>query len=187
MPLPCFGDVQAWSPDVSSDDSGAEPFTTIRAPGTYLLLLHLPEPSRQQVGRLGPVLLPAGWYIYVGSALGGLGPRLRRHVSLEKRPHWHIDTLRAVAMLTAIAVRVGPERVECAVAAQVATLSGAALPVPRFGSTDCRCRAHLVHFPTAPDLHLDSSWRVRSLVDQVQGIGFGSDGTSGVPSTGTAS
>jgi Uri superfamily endonuclease len=172
---------------VSANDLGAEPFTTLRAPGTYLLLLSLAEPTRLQVGRLGPVDLPAGWYVYVGSALGGLGPRLRRHVSREKRPHWHIDTLRAAAMLTAIAVRIGPERVECAVAAQVGARPDATLPVPRFGSTDCRCRSHLVHFPTPPDLFLDASWRVWSPVDRAQGIGFGTDGTSGVPSAGTAS
>jgi Uri superfamily endonuclease len=169
------------------NDVSADPFTTLRAPGTYLLLLSLAEPARIQVGRLGLVDLPAGSYVYVGSALGGLGPRLRRHISLAKRPHWHIDSLRAVAVLTAIAVRIGPERIECTVAAQVAAWPGATLPVSRFGSTDCRCRSHLVHLPTPPDLHLNPSWRVWSPIDQVQGIGFGSDGTSGVPSVGTAS
>jgi Uri superfamily endonuclease len=166
---------------------GAEPFTTLRAPGTYLLLLNLDRATRLQVGRLGLLDLPPGWYVYIGSALGGLGPRLRRHLSREKRPHWHIDTLRAAATLTAVAARIGPERVECAVAALVAARPGATLPVRRFGSTDCRCRAHLVHFPTPPDLHLDPSWRVWSPGDRAQGMGFGSDGTSGVPSAGTAS
>jgi Uri superfamily endonuclease len=64
-------------------------------PGTYLLLLRLPQPTTLAVGRLGALALPAGWYVYVGSALGGLGPRLRRHLRVAKPPHWHVDSLRA--------------------------------------------------------------------------------------------
>jgi Uri superfamily endonuclease len=131
-----------------------------REPGTYLLLIQLAATVQLQVGRLGGVALPAGWYVYIGSALGGLGARLRRHARREKRPHWHIDALRATGRLAAIAVCLGGERIECATAATVAGLPGGQQLVPRFGSTDCRCRSHLVYFEHAPDLRLDSTWQV---------------------------
>jgi Uri superfamily endonuclease len=132
----------------------------VRAPGTYVLLIRLDRAAQLDVGRLGRVPFPVGWYAYVGSALGGLGARLRRHARTEKQPHWHVDALRAAGVLAAIAVRLGPDRRECETAAVVAALPGGTTPVPRFGSSDCRCRAHLVHFALEPDLHLDPDWLV---------------------------
>jgi sugar fermentation stimulation protein A len=130
-------------------------------PGTYLLLLRLAAPTELQVGRLGRLELPPGWYVYIGSALGGLGPRLRRHARRGKVLHWHVDALREAAELVAVAFRVGRERLECAAAARVAALAGARAPAPRFGASDCRCATHLVYFESEPDLRLDSDWVVR--------------------------
>ena len=132
----------------------------VRAPGTYLLLIRLDDAIQLDVGRLGRISFPSGWYVYIGSALGGLGARLRRHVRAAKRPHWHVDTLRAAGVLTAIAVRPGRDRLECATAAIVAGLPGGAQPVPRFGASDCRCTTHLVHFAVEPGLQIDPAWLV---------------------------
>jgi Uri superfamily endonuclease len=129
-------------------------------PGTYVLLLRLAAPVRLGVGRLGPFDLAAGWYVYVGSALGGLGPRLRRHARLGKPRRWHVDTLREVAELAAVAARVGPERIECPTAARVAAQPGASVPARRFGASDCRCASHLFYFAREPDLRLDAGWVV---------------------------
>jgi Uri superfamily endonuclease len=136
---------------------------TSRAPGTYLLLLQLAEPAAVQVGQLSRLGLQPGWYVYVGSALGGLGPRLRRHARLDKRHHWHIDALRDVSTLVAVVARPGPERLECAVAEHVSARPGARRPVPRFGASDCRCAGHLIHFEERPDLDLDDAWTVTPL------------------------
>jgi Uri superfamily endonuclease len=131
-----------------------------RSPGAYLLLLRLDLPASLTVGRLGRIAFPAGWYIYVGSALGGLGARLRRHAKIDKRHHWHVDYLRARSRLAAVAVRPGPERVECRIAGTIAALPGAHAPAPRFGASDCRCVAHLYHVAAEPDLRLDHHWHV---------------------------
>ncbi len=109
---------------------------------------------------MGKLDLPAGWYVYVGSALGGLGARLCRHARPEKRRHWHVDALREAAELVAVACHVSPERLECAAAASIAALPGASLPAPRFSASDCRCAAHLVHFAQEPDLRLHPNWIV---------------------------
>lgn len=138
---------------------------TTRQPGTYLLLLHLADHTTGQVGRLGQIVFQVGWYLYVGSALGGLGSRLRRHPRPDKPRHWHIDTLREIAPLVKIAVRVGPERLECHTAARVAVLPGASQPIARFGSSDCRCASHLFHFAEEPDLQFDGRWSILAVRD----------------------
>jgi Uri superfamily endonuclease len=112
------------------------------------------------VGRLGRFVLPIGWYVYVGSALGGIGPRLRRHLRREKVRHWHVDALREVGDLVAVAYRVGLERLECSVAATLAGREGASRPIRRFGASDCRCPAHLIHFDREPDLSIGPGWIV---------------------------
>jgi sugar fermentation stimulation protein A len=131
---------------------------TTRQPGTYVLLIHLAVPATLEIGRLGRVTLPAGWYAYIGSALGGLGARISRHARQEKRPHWHIDRLLAAGRLVEVTARIGTARIECQTAATVVTWPGAILPVPRFGASDCRCQAHLVHFEAHPCLALGSDW-----------------------------
>jgi sugar fermentation stimulation protein A len=143
----------------ASEGAPAQPWE-VRAPGTYLLLICLDAAVRLDVGRLGSIAFPAGWYVYVGSALGGLGARLRRHVRRAKRHHWHVDAVRAAGTLTAIAIRPGRDRLECTTAATIAALPGGTRPVPRFGSSDCRCRSHLVHFAAEPRLDLGPGWLV---------------------------
>jgi Uri superfamily endonuclease len=105
------------------------------------------QPLRLEVGRLGTVELPGGLYVYVGSAQGsgGLRARIGRHLRAEKRAHWHIDTLTAQTPVVAIWLKESPERLECPWARTLAVL--AAIPVLRFGSSDCSCPAHLFALP----------------------------------------
>ena len=149
---------QPGDPACCPSASGIDLWTT-RQPGTYLLLIHLAAPATLEIGRLGQVTLPAGWYVYAGSALGGLGARISRHARQEKRPHWHIDRLLAAGQLVSVVARIGSARIECQTASIVLVLPGATLPVPRFGASDCRCRAHLVHFEARPNLALGSDWQ----------------------------
>ena len=65
--------------------------------GTYALILRCTKGRTVQVGRLGGMQLRAGFYVYVGSGLGpgGLRARIAPHLRRARRPHWHIDYLRA--------------------------------------------------------------------------------------------
>lgn len=134
--------------------------------GTYILVLRLSAPTWLAVGRLGAYPFPAGWYAYVGSAFGagGLAGRLKHHLAVSSRPHWHIDYLRQVAPITQVGYRVADKSYEHEWAAQLGAMPGATIPVPRFGSSDCTCAAHLFHLPAPPD-----TWRfdaqVRHLSD----------------------
>jgi Uri superfamily endonuclease len=124
--------------------------------GTYVLALWLEASRDLSVGRLGAFKFPAGWYLYVGSALGpgGLRARLVRHwrrVGSGKRTHWHVDYLRERAVWGGAWVRSSGERLECTWAAALRRLPGARVVAPDFGASDCRCPAHLVHLPALPD------------------------------------
>ena len=120
-------------------------------PGSYVLTLIAPHATTIPVGRLGSLAVTPGCYLYVGSALGagGLAGRLRHHLRVTARPHWHIDYLRAVTELEAICWLASPARLEHAWAMALVQAPGCTVPMPRFGASDCRCPAHLF-FLSAP-------------------------------------
>jgi len=124
------------------------------AKGTYALFFRLEERLTLEAGRFGRVTLPAGWLVYVGSALGpgGLRSRLRRHLAQDKRVHWHIDALTRVHRPDDWLAQAAGRRHECDWAGLLAGHPRASIPVPGFGSSDCRrgCPAHLIAFP--PDV-----------------------------------
>jgi sugar fermentation stimulation protein A len=108
--------------------------------GSYILLIQLPEGQTIKVGSVPDNYFPRGYYAYVGSAMGGLKPRLNRHLIKNKRPHWHIDYLLQKASISGIILCQAEERVECLIAQ---ALSHQFDSIPGFGSSDCKCRSHL--------------------------------------------
>jgi len=130
-------------------------------PGGYALELHLNGVASVQVGRMGLCRFPPGCYLYLGSARGpgGLRARLLRHLRPTGaiRLHWHIDYLRLLAPVTALAwlseTAGAPLALECCWSQALAALPMAFIPVPGFGAADCRsgCPAHLVGLNVPPD------------------------------------
>jgi len=114
-------------------------------PGVYQLLLHLPKAARVKVGKLGMFLFPAGYYVYTGSALNGLERRLSRHRRRQKTLHWHIDYLLRYACIEDVTVRQTRRPLECALNREALEEPGAQVIVKSFGSSDCRCPAHLIY------------------------------------------
>jgi Uri superfamily endonuclease len=119
--------------------------------GTYTLLVELAAPATVEVGALGAVDFAAGWYAYVGSALGSGGfSRVRRHRELaageRETRHWHVDYLlgHAAASLDAVVASAGLD-VECAIAGALSAAGRAA--VDGFGCSDCGCDTHLAGAP----------------------------------------
>jgi Uri superfamily endonuclease len=125
-----------------------------RAPGTYALILENARPARLAVGRLGSIELRPGFYVYVGSALGpgGLQARVGRHLVPSRAVHWHIDYLKRAAHILEVWYVLDSVRREHAWAKALGGLAGASIAMPGFGASDCRCAAHLFHFPSAPRL-----------------------------------
>jgi len=112
--------------------------------GTYTIILHVPYDIALSIGELGRVEFGAGYYAYVGSALGGLERRVGRHLRTEKRVHWHIDHLMLHARAVDVVVAECDEKKECEVAAG---LSKELKGIRGFGSSDCACDSHLFYHP----------------------------------------
>jgi Uri superfamily endonuclease len=119
--------------------------------GTYVLHLFVSHAQPIKVGRLGLHHLPIGDYFYMGSArgAGGLRARVGRHLRGDGTLRWHIDYLRAVAEVRDVLYTVTDTPLECVWSQALAQLPDAFIPVPHFGSSDCRlgCAAHLIVFP----------------------------------------
>ncbi|WAI00115.1 GIY-YIG nuclease family protein [Methanogenium organophilum] len=115
--------------------------------GIYCLILYT-EGAIASVGALGEVVFPAGWYIYVGSALGPGGlARVARHIRLfhgdsTSPPRWHIDYLLTdnQFVLERVISAETTERLECTLAQRLG-YDG----VKGFGCSDCRCTTHLLY------------------------------------------
>ena len=112
-------------------------------PGAYLLHCVVDRPVSLPP-RFGG-LLPPGDYLYVGSARqpGGIRARCRRHLSRGKARRWHVDWITEESAEVRAAAMVAAE--ECAILGALLKMPGMSVPVPGFGSSDCRtCPAHFL-------------------------------------------
>ncbi len=119
--------------------------------GTYALVLRLDSETCVEVGRFGEHTFPPGYYAYIGSARSGLRQRLARHLKTGKKLRWHVDYLREHADAVEVWYVVSEQVSECELSEAVSAMPGASQPVKGFGSSDCRCRSHLVYFQRKPE------------------------------------
>jgi Uri superfamily endonuclease len=138
--------------------------------GTYALVMSLTNEVAIVVGRLvmkgetcagSEITFPPGYYVYFGSAHGGLSARVSRHLKREKRLHWHIDYLTRFADVVEIWYALEGSnwidrrgKLECLWFQVARGMPQGQLHFPGFGSSDCRCTAHLMHFPSLPSFEL---------------------------------
>ena len=109
-------------------------------PGAYGVLFQLERDVIIATGRLGEISYPRGWYVYVGSAMGGISGRLKHHLGPHTRIFWHIDYVLPQGTLIAVVVGETDQRVECQLASH---LRDRFTGFEKFGSSDCRCEGHL--------------------------------------------
>jgi len=121
--------------------------------GSYILVIDLVEETRLTVGRLGTFEFPVGLYFYCGSALNGLEARIRRHLRQDKKRHWHVDHLTAMAPVVEVWWVEDEDRWECRWAETIMAQGGEVV-ARGFGSSDCRCLTHLVYVESGKDLDL---------------------------------
>lgn len=128
--------------------------------GIYCLIFEN-NACKINIGKKGEFSFPAGFYIYVGSALGAGGlKRLERHINFsrkkDKNPRWHVDYLHlspSFRLDSAVYAHTS-SRLEC----QLASAIGGDL-VPGFGCTDCVCQAHLFYRRKSPFLELIQAFK----------------------------
>ncbi len=110
--------------------------------GIYILLIKVKKDINIKVGALGKILFKKGRYAYVGSAQNNLEKRIQRHLSKNKKKRWHIDYLLMNPNVEVESVHhkeTGKEE-ECEIAQVLETVEE---PIKGFGSSDCKCTAHL--------------------------------------------
>ncbi len=110
--------------------------------GIYTLVIKLDETQRIKVGSLGNLKFSKGFYVYVGSAQNGLEARIGRHLSDDKKTHWHIDYLLDRAEIVRVFVSDGDKNEECRIAKYLSTSMD---KIDDFGSSDCNCPSHLFY------------------------------------------
>ncbi len=122
-------------------------------PGTYVLILQCSINTLLPFGRWGHIETRPGFYIYVGSAFGpgGLSARVSRHCQQRKAKFWHVDYLREVTDPVSVWFSYAAERLEHFWAGAMAKMKHA-VPVKRFGCSDCKCETHLFYMAKEPEL-----------------------------------
>ena len=120
--------------------------------GTYALILKANKKFQCQVGRLGLLQGKAGHYVYVGSAFGsgGIAARVKHHVAIAGKPHWHLDYVRPYLLPIEVWTSDSLQRLEHQWAEQFWKLDDAIIPLKGFGASDCKCLSHLFYFTEAP-------------------------------------
>jgi len=130
--------------------------------GIYCLVVHLDSPKSIRIGALGIKEFLAGYYLYVGSALGGLS-RLDRHFRFSKerytRPKWHIDYLDFEASLLYAYYAETENRLECSLATALGGIS-----VNGFGCSDCSCESHLFYRTSEPSKEIIMAFQSLGLI-----------------------
>ena len=119
--------------------------------GSYCLIIHLKKNEIIKVGNLYSKLkLNKGYYVYIGSAMNSLIPRIKRHLSQEKKLHWHIDYLlqNKNTKIEEVLFNISNNKIECKLAQRISK-KGAG--IPKFGCSDCKCNSHLIYFKNYED------------------------------------
>ena len=82
--------------------------------------------------------------------MNSLEARLNRHLSDDKKKHWHIDylLLNKNSQITDIYYTVSTKKVECEIARNISPNSS---EIDNFGSSDCECNSHLFYFEDIED------------------------------------
>ena len=108
--------------------------------GAYCLVLEVLNDSNINVGSLGTLSFPKGFYVYIGSALNNIEKRVMRHLRSDKKLHWHIDylTTSPSVKIKKVYYKESLLKEECSIAKIVK-----GTPITAFGCSDCKCESHL--------------------------------------------
>jgi Uri superfamily endonuclease len=119
--------------------------------GTYCLIISMKKSEKLDIGHLHNMhKYRKGYYVYIGSAMNSLVPRLNRHLSDEKKMHWHIDYLLKSpdCHIRDILFNISDKKIECDLA-EIISKDGE--EIPGFGCSDCSCSSHLIYFKRKRD------------------------------------
>lgn len=114
--------------------------------GCYCLIIRLNKKSTIKIGKkLGNIEFKKGYYVYVGSAMNSLEARIKRHLSDEKKLHWHIDYFLKESEIEKVIYNISSKKIECELSQFIASKT---YGIQDFGCSDCDCESHLYYFKT---------------------------------------
>lgn len=119
--------------------------------GCYCLIISLSKSQKLNIGSLYQNhKFKKGWYVYIGSAMNSLVPRIKRHLSDDKKMHWHIDYLlkNENATVKDVLFCISDKKVECELANYISQYGE---EIDKFGCSDCNCKSHLIYFNRKKD------------------------------------
>ena len=127
--------------------------------GVYALIIEVPKKVEITIGALGIAEFSQGIWIYIGSALGttstSLEKRISRHLSNNKKIHWHIDYLLTndANILDVIWAETKNEE-ECNLAQRLKESRDFESGPPGFGASDCNshCGTHIFRYQANEDI-----------------------------------
>lgn len=138
--------------------------------GTYCLIIYINQDTEISTGALGPINFKSGYYVYIGSAMNSLIPRIKRHLRDDKKLHWHIDylLLNKNSSIEEIIFTASEKRIECKLAnlinnrAKNTNMSNNIINskinenekyiVANFGCSGCNCESHLIYFKNKKEI-----------------------------------
>jgi sugar fermentation stimulation protein A len=117
--------------------------------GSYILVLKNDRDIEIAIGKLGKIFFMKGYYAYVGSAMGSLENRVKRHGKKKKTLFWHIDYITPHPMKiekTFLFRRI--DRIEFSLAERMKEICAGT--IEGFGSSDTGQPSHLFYFRNPP-------------------------------------
>lgn len=116
--------------------------------GNYNLIINVKKDSLIKIGTHGEINFKKGYYVYVGSALGSLFKRIKRHLSSDKKLHWHVDylTLDENVKIEDVIYTYTTQKIECDISYNINEVAHEY--IKGFGCSDCKCISHLYYFKT---------------------------------------
>ena len=110
--------------------------------GIYILLILIKKDVGVKIGALGNIKFTKGTYAYIGSAQNNIEKRIKRHLSKNKRFHWHIDYLlnNKNVEVKGVLTKNSSKKEECRTAQRLLKIG---MLIVDFGCSDCKCKSHL--------------------------------------------
>ncbi len=125
-----------------------------------MLLIEINKNEFIKIGKGGNFKLEKGYFVYSGSGKRNGIQRIIRHIKKSKNLRWHIDYLLKKGKIKKIWIVFGDKTNECRMSKMLLYSKGS-IPFKKFGSSDCKCPAHLFHFNKN---HLK---RMEKLIEQI--------------------
>jgi len=117
--------------------------------GSYLIILENRENFNMNIGSLGNRSFKKGFYIYVGSGMGNLEKRVKRHFLKRKKTYYHIDYISPGKMKPGKVYYFRTKlRIESKLAKKLEIIGDGV--VDGFGSSDTNASSHLIFFKENP-------------------------------------